>query len=95
MPTEENPLLRFYPSSDDEDDESNEIPDQIMMSDQSLNNKHSQRSPKGPVKEFYAESASAGSRHQLTMSAVVASFPAIFLILMEGTVSVRHLLGLH
>ena len=55
MPTEENPLWRFYPMEEDEDEavESNEIPG--MMSDE-VSGKHSERS--SPMTDFHTESAS-------------------------------------
>jgi len=67
MPTEENPLLRFYPI--EEDAESNDIPLQ-MMSDQGSSNavKHSERS--SPMTDFFSESASSGN--QLLLSPGIA-----------------------
>merc|ERR1712109_16908 len=60
MPTEENPLLRFYPVEDDESN--NDIPIQMMSDQGSTSNvgKHSERS--SPMTDFFSESASNGNQ---------------------------------
>ena len=66
MPTEENPLLRFYPIEDvDDEDRSNEIPG--MMSDEA---KHSERS--SPMTDFHTESASEADRVIFTWSLLIS-----------------------
>merc|ERR1711894_626526 len=66
MPTEENPLLRFYPVEDVE--ETNEIPPE-MMSDQGVfGSKHSERS--SPIFSEFSESASNGN--QIILSQITA-----------------------
>jgi len=66
MPTEENPLLRFYPVEDFE--ETNEIPPE-MMSDQGVfGSKHSERS--SPIFSEFSESASNGN--QIILSQITA-----------------------
>jgi hypothetical protein len=62
----ENPLLRFYPSDDNDEEDSNEIPQ--MMSDEGA--KHERSSP---VTEFFNADEMAGSASKMCLN-----FPAIF-----------------
>jgi len=66
MPTEENPLLRFYPVADDDFEESNEIPPQMMSDQGGFSAKHSERSSP------FTESASSGNQI-LSQKAVIFS----------------------
>merc|ERR1711976_601704 len=64
MPTEENPLLRFYPVEDDFE-ESYEIPPQMMSDQGGFNAKHSERSSP------FTESASSGNHVKFSQKMVI------------------------
>jgi len=69
MPTEENPLLRFYPVEDFE--ETNEIPLQMMSDQGGFGAKHSERS--SPSFSEFSESASSGNQILLSQTTAVLS----------------------
>lgn len=74
MPTEENPLLRFYPVEEEETEESNEIPQ--MLSDEGV--KHSERS--SPMTDFFGESASGARWNLCSTTAVFIMAAAVILL---------------
>ena len=79
MPTEENPLLRFYPVEDDESN--NDIPIQMMSDQGSTSNvgKHSERS--SPMTDFFSESASNGN--QILLSKPIAAVVFVFILILQ------------
>jgi len=79
MPTEENPLLRFYPVEDDESN--NDIPIQMMSDQGAASNvgKHSERS--SPMTDFFSESASNGN--QILLSKPIAAVVFVFILILQ------------
>jgi len=73
MPTEENPLLRFYPVEDDFE-ESNEIPPQMMSDQGGFSAKHSERSSP------FIESASSGNHHKFSQNIVILAIGGIYTV---------------
>jgi len=73
MPTEENPLLRFYPVEDDFE-ESNEIPPQMMSDQGGFGAKHSERSSP------FMESASSGNHVKFSQKLVIFSIGGIYAV---------------